>query len=50
MGANELSSGHHPSFSQDEWEITPIKSFTKLKDPYYNSNFKILTNKLNRNL
>lgn len=50
MGANSPLKTHTSCFSEAEWEPTSIVSYTKLKDPYYGSNYKMLTNKLNRNL
>jgi hypothetical protein len=41
---------HHSRFLPEEWELTPIQSYTKLKDPFYGSNYKVYTHKFNSNI
>lgn len=48
MGATESHALQSRSFNEEEWMSLPVSCFTKLKDPYYGSNFKVLANRLNR--
>jgi hypothetical protein len=49
MGGNE-SVVPSSSFREAEWESAPVGCYTRLKDPYYGSNFKVLMNRLYRSL
>lgn len=49
MGGNE-SIVPSSNFREEEWENVSITSYTRLKDPYYGSNFKVLLNRVSRGL